>query len=413
MAVGRHFGPYTLQRKLARGGMADIFLATRRAEDGEELCVIKMMLPSSLRDPRALKLFLGEARLAARLEHPNIVRILERDRVDDYYFIAMEYVPGETLYHLLHQAAHCERPVRPDEAAAIVVQACNGLTFAHAMTDVRGQALNLVHRDVSPSNLILSYEGKLKILDFGIAATDTRPLDIPKGKAFGKHGYMSPEQCRGGKLDRQSDIFSLGVVFWELLTGRSLFPSRDPKAIMAKVLAGDIPPPTSVRPDISATLERAVLRSLSPAPRDRYKDARSMALAIGETYIDAPMPDESDLAAMMVDLFGERRARLSEQGDVGEEIELATLLFDDLEAERRVRGERPSPRREPTRRRSVLSRTTIVLLALAVVLFGVALGVVAWVEIGWHGEENDSGKARRPRGAVMVDSTPNGGRPDR
>ncbi len=406
MAVGTQFGPYTLRRKLARGGMADIFVATRRLDEGRELCVIKMMIPSTLRNPRALKLFLGEARLAAQLDHPNIVRILDRDRVDDYYFIAMEYIPGETLYHIIHQAAHTGRRVTKAEAAATILQACDGLAYAHAMTDGGGRPLNIVHRDISPSNLILSYEGQVKILDFGIAAADTRRIKFPKGKAIGKYGYMSPEQCRGEDVDQRSDIFSLGVVFWELLTGASLFPGSDPQAIMASILSGDVSPPSSVRADVEPELERVVMGALSPNPKDRYQSARQMAQAIREVTFDDRMPGDDDLAAMLVDLFGKRRARLSRNGDVGRELELATLLFDDLDAE-------PPTRSEPSQEvralpRSALSKTTITLLAVVMLLLAGALGFAAWVGRSAPKDFVAGPKKPPPTGQVQVDSTPPG-----
>ncbi len=407
MAVGTQFGSYTLKRKLARGGMADIFLATRRVDGAEELCVIKMMIPLSLRNPRALRLFLGEARLAAQLEHANIVRILDRDRVDDYYFIAMEYIPGETLYHLIYQAAQVKRPIRPSEAAAIIVQACEGLAYAHSMSDPSGKPMNLVHRDISPSNLILSYQGQVKILDFGIAAADTRRLTFPKGKAVGKYGYMSPEQCRGADVDQRSDIFSMGVVFWELLTGASLFPGRDPKAILASIQAGGFPPPSEVQAEIPTAIDRVVLRALGLAPKERFADARAMGQAIREACIDTALPSQADLGQAMIELFGRRRAKLSSQGEVGEELELATLLFDDLEAQP---PNRPRDQPRSVKRRSNLSRSTMALLVLAVVLIGSALGFAAWVKSDWHLPADPAPIPRPSRGLVLVESTPSGAR---
>ncbi len=412
MAVGRQFGPYTLQRKLARGGMADIFLASRRSAAGETLCVIKMMLPASLRNPRALKLFLGEARLAAMLEHPNIVRILELDRVDDYYFIAMEYVPGETFFHLIHRAAQVGRPLQAVAAAGLVRQACRGLAYAHAMTDPEGRPLNVVHRDISPSNLMLSYQGLVKLLDFGIAAADTRRAVFASGKAVGKYGYMSPEQCRGQQVDRRSDIFSLGVVFWELLTGTSLFPGRNPQAIAAAIVSGDTPPPSAVRSDTPPGLERVVMQALAPSPRDRFQDATRMGQAIDEALVDEPAPlDQDGLADLLRDRFGRRRARLARIGDVGQKIELATLLFDDLEAEPPGSAEDATAgRRRP---RSVLSRPTRIVLGVSVALLAAALAFAAWVAglgTGFTARPPEPSPAPVATGTLLIDSTPRGAR---
>lgn len=407
MAVGRQFGPYTLTRKLARGGMADIYLATRRTADGKQLCVIKMMLPSRLRDPRSLKLFLGEARLAAQLDHPNIARLHLLDRADDYYFISMEYIPGETLYHLLHQATHIRRPIQPLEASSIVHQACSGLAYAHAATDAAGNPLHLVHRDISPSNLMLSYDGVLKILDFGIAAARTRTAGFAEGKAFGKFGYMSPEQCRGRELDQRSDIFSLGVVYWELATGGALFPGRDPDVTMAAILAGDIPPPTSTNAKVTGAEEQVIMKALALDPKNRFQDARQMAAAIEEARFDQLLPP-SRLADMMGEFYGRDQAQRAREGDVGQEISLATLLFDDLDAEPPSRQEAAAPRVA----RLHLPSTTWALLVLSVLLLAGALVFHFWVaDTGPH-PRRQSG-AVQPRadfGSILVDSSPRGAR---
>jgi eukaryotic-like serine/threonine-protein kinase len=404
LAVGKQFGAFTLLRKLARGGMADIFLASRRLEESEELCVIKMMLPSSLRNPQALKLFLGEARLAAQLEHPNIVHIISLDRVDDYYFIAMEYVPGETLFSMLHQAAKVRRPIKPLEAAAVIRQAAVGLASAHALCDKAGKPLNLVHRDVSPSNIILSYDGQVKILDFGIAAAETRTAGFPEGKALGKFSYMSPEQCLGEDLDRRSDIFSLGIVFWELVTGGALFSGQDKRVIVASILDGLIPTPSSCNADVPAEIEDVIMKALRRRSRDRFQTAWEMSEAIEKACGDS-LPAESDLSRMMEQLYTKHRADLARTGDVGEELALENLLFDDLDAPVPVREEDP-----PKRRRGRLPRSTIVLLAIVVVLLAAAAGVVLLKKNHPKGAVDKSPALSNKTGTIMVDSSPRGAR---
>jgi hypothetical protein len=407
VAVGRQFGPYSLFRKLARGGMADIFVARRRTERGEEICVIKMLLPTSVRNPRAWKLFLGEARLAALLEHPNIVRIYDLDRVDNYYFISMEYVAGETLFSMLHQANKNQRPIQPYEAAAIVRQSCRGLAYAHEMTDPKGDPLNLVHRDISPSNIMLAYDGRVKILDFGIAAAATRTAGFREGKALGKHAYMSPEQCQGHDLDRRSDIFSLGIVFWELATGVALFPGRDPRSVMATILSGAVRPPTTANPHLPDPLERVILRALSLDPKDRYQTAYEMGEAIDEATAGRFLP-EAELAGMLSELYGKRRRRLSEKGEVGEEVDLETLLFDDLEAQ-------PPERIEEGRRRKgwKLSPGMTALLAAVVLLLAGAVGfLVAKTSPGSGSPAGPDrpGAREEALGSIQVDSSPRGAR---
>jgi serine/threonine-protein kinase len=394
-----------LLRKLARGGMADIFLARRRIEQGEELCVIKMLLPTSVRNPRAWKLFLGEARLAALLEHPNIVRIYDLDRVDNYYFISMEYVAGETLFGMLHHAAKNQRPLRPYEVAAVMRHSCNGLAYAHGMTDPTGNPLNLVHRDISPSNIMLSYDGEVKILDFGIAAAATRTAGFREGKALGKHAYMSPEQVQGLNLDRRSDIFSLGIVFWELATGAALFPGRDPRPVMKTILSGAVTPPASVNPDIPVALEQVILKALSLDPKDRYQTAHEMGEAIEEAS-QGRLPPDAHLGALLSELYGKRRGRLSKKGEVGEEVELETLLFDDLEAQPPERTDearvgkwwKPSP------------GMTAMLIVILVLLAGAVAFWIATRPADPGTEGSDPGGQSTLLGTIQVDSSPRGAR---
>jgi serine/threonine-protein kinase len=392
-----------LLRKLARGGMADIFLARRRTEGGGDLCVIKMLLPTSVRNPRAWKLFLGEARLAALLDHPNIVRIYELSRVDNYYFISMEYVAGETLFGMLHKAATNQRPLRPYEVAAIMRQTCTGLAYAHGMTDPGGSPLNLVHRDISPSNIMLSYDGEVKILDFGIAAAATRTAGFREGKALGKHAYMSPEQCQGRNLDRRSDIFSLGIVFWELVTGAALYPGRDPRSVMKTILAGQVRPPSTVNPDIPVPLEQVILRALSLETVDRYQNAHEMGEAIEEAC-QGRLPPDAELGALLTELFGKRHGRLSRKGEVGQEVELETLLFDDLEAQ-------PPERTDEAlvRKWWKLSPGMTALLVVVLVLLGGAIGF--WIATRPPGPATTTGESPVPGtllGTIQVDSSPRG-----
>lgn len=405
MAVGRQFGPYTLIRKLARGGMADIFIARRRTGQGEEICVIKMLLPTSVRNPRAWKLFIGEARLAALLEHPNIVRIYDLDRVDNYYFISMEYVAGETLFNMLHQAAKSRRSVQPYPAAAVMRQSCAGLAYAHGMTDPKGDPLSLVHRDISPSNIMLSYDGRVKILDFGIAAAATRTAGFREGKALGKHAYMSPEQCQGRDLDRRSDIFSLGIVFWELITGAALFPGRDPRAVMTTILSGEIRPPSMINPQIPVPLEQVILRALSLEPKDRYQTAHEMEEAIDEAA-RGRLPPEAELGDLLTELYGKRRGRLSKKGEVGEEVDLETLLFDDLEAQ-------PPERTDEAARKKwwKLSPGMTALLVIVVLLLAGAVGFfIAKPSLGSGGPAASDDPRTRDEvlGSIQVDSSPRG-----
>jgi hypothetical protein len=325
--------------------------------------------------------------------------------VDNYYFISMEYVAGETLFSMLHQSIKNHRLLHPYEVAAVMHQSCTGLAYAHEMTDPKGTPLNLVHRDISPSNIMLSYDGQVKILDFGIAAAATRTAGFREGKALGKHAYMSPEQCQGANLDRRSDIFSLGIVFWELVTGAALFPGRDPRSVMATILSGQVQPPGSINPHLPTPLGQVILRALALDPQDRYQTAHKMGAAINEAA-GGRLPKEAELGVLLSELYGKRRARLSKLGEVGEEVDLETLLFDDLEAQ--------PPERTDEAVKSKWWRLspgmTVLLVAVVLLLAGAVGFLVARTPPGSERPAAaDRPEARKEvLGSIQVDSSPRG-----
>jgi eukaryotic-like serine/threonine-protein kinase len=375
LAVGRQFGPYTLIRKLAEGGMAELFLATHRTGKTKTLCVIKMMLPSLLQKPNALKMFLGEARLATRLMHKNIIRILDLDRVDDYYFIAMEYIPGKTILEILEHSTN-ERGLSPMEVASVIHQCCSGLSYAHALPDSSGKSLQLVHRDISPSNLMLSFDGQVKILDFGIAQAATRQIETARGKTIGKIAYLSPEQCCGRKIDHRSDIFSLGIVFWEMLHRRALFYGPDSKSIMRSILKKEMPP-FSPALQIPPALEEVNRKALAKEPSERFQSAGEMDQAL-LAACGCQILDEHALAERMVEIFGSYGEKQAREGTLGEKIELETLLFDDL------RFDDPSCVTQkktfnPLKTQSKKKTSWLILTLLLLMLIGIGVTVL-WLE---------------------------------
>src|SRR6185503_3867344 len=220
----RQFGKYTLLRKLASGGMAEIFLALHRSMAGfEKLVVIKRILPEMNQDRAFIDMLLHEARIAATLSHPNIVQIFDVGQVDGTYFIAMEHIHGEDIRSLVRQmktAGYREFPL--EHAIGIVLGMCAGLAYAHEKRDLDSSPLNIVHRDISPQNVVVTFSGDVKVVDFGIAKSDTRNMmeQTKSGKLKGKVPYMSPEQARGERLDARSDIFASGVILFELTTGK-------------------------------------------------------------------------------------------------------------------------------------------------------------------------------------------------
>ena len=256
--------------------MAEVFLARQRGLEGfDRLVAVKRILPHLVADREFVAMFLDEARLAAQLRHANAVHIYDFGKVEDHYFIAMEYVDGVTAGSLIQRAAR--EPLPPALVARIGADACAGLDHAHNLRDLEGRALHLVHRDVSPPNLLLSHDGAVKLVDFGIAKVassiehHTRP-----GVVKGKFAYMSPEQTLGRPLDGRSDVFSLAIVLWEMLTGRPAVPRDDVVVAMRTIRDGQVPPVELVRPDTPPELAAALAGAFA-----RDKASRSSALDFG------------------------------------------------------------------------------------------------------------------------------------
>jgi len=260
--------------------MAEAFLALSGELPGlRTLVVVKRILPHLADNEQFVRMFLDEARIGALLDHPNIPRIIEVGHDEDGYFIAMEAVPGKTLSAIQRRAVRRERPLGQADAAFIVGRAAAALGYAHAHTDADGQRLNIVHRDVSPENILVSFEGAVKVIDFGIATAHGRLTETHVGGLKGKVEYMSPEQASGAPVDHRSDVFSLGVVLWEALSGRRLFRRPTDLAVMRAITKDPIPRPSGPHP-IAPRLQNIVMTALERAPEDRFQDANEMALLL-------------------------------------------------------------------------------------------------------------------------------------
>jgi serine/threonine-protein kinase len=273
------FGKYTLLRKLATGGMAELFLAIQKSVAGfEKLLVIKRILPAMNQDRAFIEMLLHEARIAATLSHPNIVQIFDVGQHDGQYFIAMEHVHGEDLRSIVRQMKKKEVLEFPlEHALAIVLGMCAGLSYAHEKHELDGSALNIVHRDISPQNVVVTFTGDVKIVDFGIAKSDTRIGEQTKsGKLKGKVPYMSPEQARGESIDARSDVFSTGVMLFELTTGKRLFKGTSEYETLRLICERDYPRPSDIRPDYPPDLEPIVMKALAKDASDRYQTARDL-----------------------------------------------------------------------------------------------------------------------------------------
>jgi eukaryotic-like serine/threonine-protein kinase len=273
--VGRQVGRYAVVRHLASGGMAELYIARQESVGGfEKQVVLKILQPRYARNPRVVTMFLDEARLAAKLNHPAIVHVYDVADDGGLKYIAMEYIHGETIADIVKRGLAVDRYLPLEYAIHIVRQAAIGLAYAHARKEADGKVVRIVHRDISPTNILVSYEGQTEIVDFGIARAQDE-LREEAGIFPGKASYMSPEQVRGETVDHRSDIFSLGIILYELTLCQRLY--RGPAdAVMKRIVSERVQPPTAIRRDYSAALELIVMRALEKRPQNRYQTAQEM-----------------------------------------------------------------------------------------------------------------------------------------
>ncbi|MCE9574355.1 MAG: serine/threonine protein kinase, partial [Deltaproteobacteria bacterium] len=288
--------------------MAEIYLARATGIEGfERYVVVKRILGEHAKDKRFVSMFIDEARLAAQLHHQNIAQVYDCGQDDGTYYFAMEYVHGENLRELLKKMAMARRQLALEHALTIIAGGCAGLHYAHDKKGADRQPLGIVHRDVSPSNLIVAYDGGIKVVDFGIAKAASRMSETRSGTLKGKIAYMSPEQCLGKALDRRSDIFALGIVMYELTTVSRLFKGENDYITMNRIVTGDIPSPTKKRPDYPPALEAIVMKALALDPADRYQTAGEMLEAIEQFATRERISlSTTALGRFIRELFGER-----------------------------------------------------------------------------------------------------------
>ncbi|MEZ4318997.1 MAG: serine/threonine-protein kinase [Myxococcota bacterium] len=295
----QQFGDYHLLEKIATGGMAEVWRARAYGLAGfEKILVIKKVLDSLASDDEFIKLFIDEARIAVQLLHVNIVQVFDLGEVNGHYYMAMEYVHGQDLARLVARSRNLGAFPIP-LTLFIISEVLKALSFAHARTDEEGTPLHIVHCDISPQNVLVSYSGEVKITDFGISRAAFQAKNLHE-VIRGKYAYMAPEQVDGKALDGRTDLFSLGVVFFELLTGRRLFKAKTRDETIARVRRADVPSPRTYRPEISEDLEAIVLKSLRALPDDRYDNAGEMLEAIGVLMVqEGHRATNNDLAAFV------------------------------------------------------------------------------------------------------------------
>ena len=308
------FGQFQLIEKIATGGMAEVYKARMSGVDGfQKIVAIKKILPHMAASDDFMTMFADEAKLAAQLNHPNIIHIYDLGKVDRSYYIAMEYVEGRDLRSILKSGAEHGLPLPPELALFIASKLAAALDYAHRRKDFNGQDLSLVHRDVSPQNVLISYEGDIKLCDFGIAKAASKSSQTQAGALKGKLQYMSPEQASGKAIDRRSDLFSLGSVLYEMLAGEKLFAGESDLTILDQVKNVKAQPPSSKNPDVPKRVDGIVLKALAKNPEDRYQNASDLQRDLESVlYTFSPAPGSADLAIYMHHLQAEEKGAAAE-----------------------------------------------------------------------------------------------------
>lgn len=366
----KRIGRYEVLGQLATGGMAEILLA-RITGPGEfrRAVVIKRILPGYAGQSAFVKMFLDEARIVATIRHPNVVQVQELGEHEGNAFLVMEYVEGENVSSILKRTVASGVALDPRLAAHVVAEMCAGLHAAHELVDDHGRHQNLVHRDVSPQNVIVGYDGHVKLVDFGIALTENRGARTEPGEVKGKFEYMSPEQGHGRPLDRRSDLFSAGVVLYELSTGRRLFKRPSAAKTLDAILREPVVPPSRVVNDYPPALDAIVQRALAKDPAERWATAAEMRKELLEVARGMADPG-AELAARMRMLFVDRIAEkndLLRRVDDGASVSHVPAgdLPDDVAVPEVPASEAPAPMAAPSKRPPVVLFAALGLVAFA------------------------------------------------
>lgn len=324
----RLFGKYYLLELINVGGMAEVFKAKMFGVEGfEKIVAIKRILPEVAEDAEFIKMFVDEAKIAVKLQHPNVVQIFELGKIEDSYFIAMELINGKDLKTIRKRLKRVDLLMPVEQSAYIISQVCDGLDYAHRKTDEKMNPLNIVHRDISPQNMIVSYEGTVKLIDFGIAKAKSKSTKTQVGMLKGKFSYMSPEQVSGQPIDRRSDIFSLGVVFFEMLTGKRLFLGKNDVETLEKIRKAEVLPPSVFNSAVPPELDRIVLKALAKDREDRYQWASEFSEDLKKfSYSSGKSFSRQDMMNFMSEFFAdeleEETAKLEEYHKIKKPAEM-------------------------------------------------------------------------------------------
>src|SRR5262245_22908463 len=283
--------------------MAEIFLAQ---DPKGGICAIKRILPHLAHEESFIRMFIDEARIVSHIQHQNVAQVYDQGKTQGYYYIAMEFVQGHSLLALSERAKSMKIPLPRGLLAYIISELLGGLSCAHSARDAKGRHLGIVHRDVTPQNVLISYEGDVKLIDFGVAKARARLTQTEAGFTKGELSYMSPEQARGEELDSRSDLFSVGIVLYEITTGSRLFNKEGPGGILGAIVNDPIPPPKVRAKDYPSELETVVMRALAKEVDRRWQSADEMRDALLRyAKKEKPAPGRKRLKDLVHDLFGD------------------------------------------------------------------------------------------------------------
>jgi serine/threonine-protein kinase len=335
-------GRYALFNELASGGMAKVHIGRLLGPVGFSRTVaIKRLHPTLSTDRAFVTMFVDEARLAARVRHPNVVPIIDVVQTEDELFLIMDYVQGETVARLMRSARRANHPIPLAIVGGIAVGVLRGLHAAHEARSDTGEPLNLVHRDVSPQNILVGIDGVPRVVDFGIAKASGRLQNTAQGQVKGKIAYMAPEHIAGDDVGREADIYSFGVVLWEMLAGSRLYSGETDVKLLARVLEGDIPRPSTRRPEIHYALDGVIMKALESDPELRYRSARDFAQAIAEVV---PIATSEQIGAWVEQIAA---PSLRRKEDLLAEVESHPGVFHDV-TPATYDGSAPDTRRAPS-----------------------------------------------------------------
>ena len=364
---------YSIVRKIADGGMAEIFLARLEGTRGfQKQVVLKRIRSALIADPQFRNMLIDEAHIAMGLNHGNIAQVLELGESNGRYFLALELVDGWSLSEVIKRARNADLPLPVELALYTVVEVCRALSYAHNQT-VKGLPMGIVHRDVSPQNVLVSHQGEVKLTDFGIAKARTKTEQTSIGVVKGKIAYMSPEQASGAELDHRSDLFSLGIVLYSMVTGKMPFEGGTPMEVMVRIQAGDFTPPDKVNKKIGKELSQVIQRAMALKPGDRYQTADAMLTAVERVLrAEYPPTGRTELKAFLDDLQERdgippisRAATPTSETEVSKDpVEIGSSMHLTTPSPRRS-AERPRPsaeRSRPSKRRGGPQRTVLALV---------------------------------------------------